>query len=379
MRNKILHGDALSKLKELDSESVDCVMTSPPYWALRDYGIDGQVGLEPSFEEHINKMCDIFDEVKRVLKKTGTCWVNYGDTYSGAPVSGSQGGFQGNITRDNPCISNVKKPKTLLPNKCLTMIPFRFAIEMVNRGWILRNVIIWYKRNCMPSSAKDRLTVDFEYVFFFSKSKRYYFKQQFDKVITKDNIIRDRDTTKMNNTPGRTRMGGLKTNDYDFRNKRCVWKIATQPFPKAHFATYPEELCETPIKAGCPKEVCVKCGTPKENIIDSSERVDTRPANNQKDSKSGKDIDPNADFHNSNLSRKRQQIIYKEKGYKTCNCKAVFKAGIVLDPFFGSGTTGLVALKNARDFLGIELNQEYIKIAEKRLKSWINQSRLVEF
>jgi len=301
--NKIYHGDCLEELKKLPDESINCVMTSPPYWALRDYGVDGQLGLEPTFQEYINKLCDIFDEVKRVLKKEGTCWVNLGDSYAG---SGKGAGYEGDKKES---WNFDKKPdvKSDIPDKCLVQIPQRFSIEMCNRGWILRNTIIWHKPNCMPSSVKDRFTVDFEYVFFFSKSKKYYFEQQLERTITKDNIIRDRDSTKLNNTPGRTRMGGLDKNNYDFKNKRTVWSICPKPFSEAHFAAYPEELCTTPIKAGCPEE------------------------------------------------------------------------GVVLDPFLGSGTTAIACLKQNKQFIGIELNEEYIKIANKRLKPYLEQQKLGDF
>ncbi len=197
-----------------------------------------------------------------------------------------------------------------LPTKSLTMIPSRFAIEMINRGWILRNTIIWHKRNCMPSSAKDRFTVDYEYIFFFSKNKKYYFEQQFDKHLTQelrpDGIVRNREygyDSKLNAMNKkeyslRQKRGGSKNPDYlnpQGRNKRTVWTINPQPFSEAHFAVYPQELCETPIKAGCPE------------------------------------------------------------------------GGIVYDPFAGSGTTGLVAHRLNRKFIGSEISNEYCKIAEKRL------------
>lgn len=319
MENKIICGDALTKLKELPKESVDMCMTSPPYWALRDYGVDGQLGLEPTFDQYINKLCDIFDGVKRVLKKEGTCWVNISDTYGG---SGNSSGHTvstkncGKKTSDyGVSKGNQKATKNL--QKSLLCIPFRFAIEMVNRGWILRNTIIWHKPNCMPSSAKDRFTVDFEYLFMFSKKKKYYFDQQFEdnvdpnrtnyapgKSAYSNNIYGPNDSRRHRNTGFKSYAEGKICIG---RNKRTVWKITTKGFPEAHFAVYPEELCETPIKAGCPK------------------------------------------------------------------------GGIVLDPFFGAGTTGLVALKQGKKFIGIELNPEYIKIADKRLKPYLNQWRLGEF
>lgn len=183
--NTILQGDALKVLKRLPAESINCIMTSPPYWALRDYGVEDQLGLEPTFDEYIKKLCDVFEEAKRVLRKDGTCWVNLGDTYA-------SGG--GNATEQSFCRERGKTqshpntpPKSKLRGsraKCLLSIPARFQIEMINRGWILRNVIIWHKPNCMPSSVKDRFTVDFEYLFFFSKSKKYWFEQQKERTIT---------------------------------------------------------------------------------------------------------------------------------------------------------------------------------------------------
>jgi len=212
---ELIQGDCLEKMKELPDESVDMVMTSPPYWALRDYGVDGQLGLEPTFQEYINKLCDIFDEVKRVLKKEGTCWVNMGDTYSG--------GVNNNDKKKVDGAKTIKPIKAMgVQDKCLLQIPSRFAIEMCNRGWILRNEIIWHKPNCMPSSVRDRFTVDFEKIFFFTKSKKYYFETQYEPLQAPE-------TTK------RTAVGGDGSgelgssvrfgNSEQGRNKRCVFQI----------------------------------------------------------------------------------------------------------------------------------------------------------
>ncbi len=361
--NQIICGDALEKSKKLPNESVNCVMTSPPYWALRDYGDcvesiwdgdkdckhnwesetkvwhgdrgkgkhkevftdlkeqksqhhfcskcgawEGQLGLEPTFDLYIKHLCDVFDEVKRVLRDDGTCWVNIGDTYGGSENSSGHKEDTtnaGKLTQEYGASKGNQKA-TKGYEKSLVMIPFRFAIEMVNRGWILRNTIIWHKRNCMPSSVKDRFTVDFEYLFFFSKSKKYYFETQYESHLWADKDRRSK-------FPRNPKKGKILTGQYSIssvkygeqgRNKRTVWVINPKPFKEAHFAVYPEELCETPIKAGCPV------------------------------------------------------------------------GGIVLDPFFGAGTTGLVALKQNKKFIGIELNKEYIKIAEKRLKPFLEQTKL---
>lgn len=321
--NKIHQGDSLEVLKKLPSEAIDCIMTSPPYWALRNYNIEKQLGLEKTFEEYINRLCDVFDEVKRVLKKDGTCFVNIGDTYMGNS-SYSEKGRQG-FGKDKIGMINKKQwldPKYPhkeklrarehidcdLPEKSLCMIPFRFAIEMVNRGWILRNTIIWHKPNAMPSSVKDRFNVDFEYLFFFTKSKRYNFETQ-QEPLSKNSDVGYRQELRKNkkyDSKQPYQANFPKSFNLNGRTKRTVWSINTKPLTQAHFATYPEELCYIPIKAGC-----------KEN-------------------------------------------------------------GVVLDPFFGAGTTGVAALKQNKKFVGIELNPEYIKIAQKRIKPFLSQTKLME-
>lgn len=267
----ILQGDALTILQTLPDESVQMAITSPPYWQLRDYHVAGQLGLEPSYDDYITRLCDVFDEVKRVLRSDGTCWVNLADTYSGssgAPPSP----FHAKARRFG--YTFPKPPRTDIPKKSLCLIPFRFATQMVRRGWILRNVLIWKKPNALPESVKDRFTVDFEYLFFFAKSPRYYFEQQREPAVYEKGM----------------------------RNRRCILEVNTRPLFSNHFAAYPEELIEMPIKAGCPV------------------------------------------------------------------------GGTVLDPFLGSGTTALVAERLGRQWLGIELNPEYINLAAERLAMVTQQS-----
>ena len=391
--NIILNGDALEQLKTLPDESINCVMTSPPYWALRDYGVEGQLGLEPTFDEYINKLCDIFDEVKRVLRDDGTCWVNLGDTYS------TQSGNMRSEEFNHPKYQKAKKvmnfiqPKTHLPDKTLCMIPFRFAIEMVNRGWILRNTIIWHKPNVMPSSVKDRFTVDFEYLFFFSKNKKYYFETQYEPHLTNENrpegVVRERTMkyqSKRNLNPKAYKsyslrdVHGGKTSPDAYnplgRNKRTVWSINPKPFKEAHFAVYPEELCETPIKAGCPEFVCVKCGNPKTAIFEPSEEYAKNLRNQGKGWSSERRKEAIKIGNAMTEAKKHISSEYIHKGYKSrCSCNTEFTSGIVFDPFFGSGTTGLVALKQNKKFIGIELNKEYIEIAKARLKPYLEQTK----
>src|SRR3990167_1356453 len=361
--NKIHNMDCLEGLKQLDDNSIDCVMTSPPYWSLRDYGSSvetiwdsladsvgtkcehkwtdeipyakrddrtpeekrsqgatvgnninsenfakgnsgtfcikcsawkGQLGLEPTFDLYIKHLIQIFDEIKRVLKKEGTCWVNIGDTYaSGGGASRHKGyndpkypnGRTGEFEEPN---TNPQKGAT---EKSLCQIPSRFAIEMTNRGWILRNKIIWNKPNCMPSSAEDRFTVDFEEIFFFVKSKKYYFEQQLEKAIWAEKDYRSKieggvlsggktatgeyatkrvayskkvkDSVEFfgegSGNPGNglygSTLGEITPNmEMGLKNKRTVWRINTKGYSEAHFATYPEALVEPMIKAGCPKD-----------------------------------------------------------------------------------------------------------------------------
>jgi DNA modification methylase len=301
--NKIYCGDCLEVMKEIDDKSIDMVLTSPPYWALRDYGVDGQLGQEKTFQEYITKLCDIFDEAKRVLKDSGTCWVNIGDTYGGTGDKKDSKDPKYKQGRNGQSVA-INKSATA---KSLCQIPSRFAIEMTNRGWILRNEIIWHKPNAMPSPVKDRFTVDFEKVFFFTKSKKYFFEQQFDEYTKPMNRwggeeLKADGKSEFDNGTGQDTYRKRNFRPYkNGKNKRTVWSINTKPSKEPHFASYPEKLIEPMIKAGCP------------------------------------------------VSR------------------------VVLDPFLGIGTTGIVAKKNNRNYIGIEISPEYCKIAEERIKNISNK------
>jgi len=409
----------------------------------------GQLGLEPTFDQYISNLCDIFDEVKRVLRDDGTCWVNIGDSYYGSGgTSGQKEGTknlgydthkmgavsQNEIKKewDRPsrkafnesginkkclecgvdiktgnngqfcsreCLNkqsnDFRSQNRLLPNKCLVGIPFRFALEMCNRGWILRNTIIWHKPNCMPSSVKDRFTVDFEYIFFFSKKKKYYFETQLEPLAESTKADKRLDKGLVKHKSGKSNqedcqyaIKGMCANSKG-RNKRTVWSICPKPFREAHFAVYPEELCETPIKAGCPEFVCVKCGMPK--IMEYKSNRNTKKEKRIADEKTKKSSsqygtgkvlsnDQTTGMQHRDIGPSGEVGMYNKTevvGYKpTCKCNVEFTGGVVLDPFFGAGTTGLVALKQNKSFIGIELNPEYIEIAEKRLKPFMEQTTL---
>jgi len=300
----ILQGDSLEVLRTMESGSIDMCITSPPYWGLRDYGVDGQIGQEPSYQEYISKLVYLFNEVKRVLKDTGTCWVNIGDTYSGGNGAGYSPAKWKSLYPNETSLRKKMSRRDCLPGKSLVGIPERFAIAMTDAGWIRRNTIIWHKSNCMPFSGKDRFTVDFEYMYFFTKNKKYYFKQQLEKYIDRADVkyrkkLRQGKLYKVEkgnpykeNTPF---TGERKTPMAIGRNKRTVWTIPTKSYKGAHFAVFPEALVKPPVLAGCPE------------------------------------------------------------------------GGTVLDPFMGSGTTLKVAGNLGRHSIGIELNPEYIELAKERI------------
>jgi site-specific DNA-methyltransferase (adenine-specific) len=245
--NEIFLGDSKDILKQLKDESVDCVMTSPPYYQLRDYGVDGQIGLENTIEEYLQRLMEVFDEVKRVLKPDGTLFVNLGDSYKGSGKGACKNGYDKGKRKSH----FFKKPEdknSIIQNKSLLMIPERFAIEMISRGWILRNQIIWHKPNAIPESAKDRFTNDYEKIFFFVKQKKYYFNQikekSQSKYIEKRMLQEKREkytNSKYAHQPKRTM----------WRNKRSVWSIKLSPSKSSHIAPFPLEIPLTCIKAGC--------------------------------------------------------------------------------------------------------------------------------
>jgi site-specific DNA-methyltransferase (adenine-specific) len=383
----IKHGDTLTVLKTFPDESIDCIVTSPPYYGLRDYGtalwqggkerckhwisqqqrcllcgalkVDQQIGLEATLEEYLEKMLLITRELQRVLKKTGTMFWNHGDSYASYGNEKSRCAPDGNISRKEHgrCRTND------VPAKSLLLQAHRLAIRMIDeQGWILRNICIWHKPNCMPSSVKDRFSVNYEPVFFFTKSETYFFEQQYEphqEVSIKRAAYgwrRGKEYPPEANVPENVeRMGERFVNPLG-RNKRCVWTIPTKAFGDAHFAVYPEELCAIPIKAGCPEYICTKCRKPREKIMqDMGERTwkDTRQ-------------DTSLTQGTRGLSFGRLPQIAM-RGYIDCGCHAPWRPGMVLDPFFGSGTTAIAAHALRRSWVGIELSEEYIRIAKKRL------------
>jgi len=258
--NTVEFGDCRGIMRRWASEGVKvqtCV-TSPPYYGLRDYGHDGQIGLEETPEQYITNMVEVFRCVKDILADDGTLWLNIGDSYYNYRPGKGQALVQqtvANNEQDLPqtCARRGNKLKGL-KEKDLIGIPWMLAFALRADGWYLRQDIIWHKPNPMPESVQDRCTKAHEYIFLLSKSQKYYYDIEAikEEATTTDESIRNRDYSRLNNTPGRTRMAGLTTNHYESRNKRSVWTINTKPYSGAHFAVFPQELIEPCIMAGAP-------------------------------------------------------------------------------------------------------------------------------
>ena len=331
-QNQIICGDALDILKTFPDECINCCVTSPPYFGLRDYGVEGQIGLEETVEDYILRLLEVFREVHRVLKSDGTLWINIGDSYAGSGKGSSNypdnahNYLQG--TNKGMLAHKLKTyPQSGIKAKDLMGIPWMLALALRNDGWYLRQDIIWQKPNPMPESVRDRCTKSHEYIFLLSKSRRYYFDYErikepcvgFDKTSPRGskgtltpNSGRRKGNAKtfrgggvytnnksfMNSYPAERNSHGNKENPTGLRNKRSIWTVATQGLKglgETHFATFPEKLIEPCILAGCPE------------------------------------------------------------------------GGIVLDPFAGSGTTGIVAIKNNRYYIMIDLNEHYCELQRTRI------------
>lgn len=308
-RNRILTGDALVRLRQLPDACVDCVITSPPYYALRDYDADGQLGLEATVDDWVTALVAVFTEVHRVLKPTGAFWLNLGDSYSRHPRYGA-------------------------PPKSLLLAPERLLLALACRGWVVRNKVVWAKPNPMPTSVTDRLATTHEVVYFLVRSPQYVFDLD---------AIREphRSAPQMRKTrpashgqhvgPLAARNEGLRQGRTGLpghplgKNPGDCWTIAPHASRGPHPATFPEELVRRPLLATCPSRVCASCGAP------------WRPLT---------------------------AVAGPGPG---CDCGAGHLPGLALDPFAGTGTVAAVAQRYGRDWLGIELNAEYAQLARERL------------
>lgn len=452
MSYRILLGDVLERLRELPDESVHCVVTSPPYWGLRDYGtgawsegrfpcdhvrtvvrtgagmeelgkqysgggkkaaflkeikysdecpmcgavrVDHQIGLEKTPEEYISKMVEVFREVRRVLRSDGTCWVNMGDSYAnfGTGGNGATGGRdKSTLTTQMPPVGTTPTKKNMpegMKPKDLCGMPWMLAFALRSDGWWLRQDIIWAKPNPMPESVTDRCTKAHEYLFLLSKSAKYYFDQdairtpysEETKALSFETMeFSRRDEYKNPShhgssfTKGKTAATkptvgqGERADNPLGANKRSVWNIATEAFPEAHFATFPTKLVEPCILAGTSeKGCCSKCGAPWERVMEDYDTGKTQKMADGWDTGEG----GHGTVHREGrqAGQAGQAVIGRRTlaWSFTCKCDAEVVPCTVMDIFNGSGTTGVVALRYGRNYIGIELNPEYAAMADRRI------------
>ena len=367
---KILKGDCRKTLQSLPSASINTCITSPPYFGLRNYGVEGQLGLEETPGEFVENLVNVFKEVKRVLRDDGTVWLNLGDSYGQQNGKGfNANANEGYVVSRNKELQEIQgniKVKTNLPPKNLVGIPWRVAFALQADGWYLRQDIIWHKPNPMPESCTDRCTKAHEYIFLLTKSPKYYFDNEAIKEDCEGKDERHLAETYDDAGPviqGDTNAGIKRTkrysNDGSFkRNKRSVWTVTTKPFKGAHFATFPMDLIEPCVLAGCPEKGCAECGEPYKRQMQKTGEFQRRWSKTIATAEGSP--------HEGQSS---MQNIYEDLGLqKQCDCKTnETKSGTVLDPFGGSGTTALVANGHNRDAIICELNDEYIDIAKKRI------------
>jgi DNA modification methylase len=363
---RLIIGDALAELRKLEAESVHCCVTSPPYWGLRDYGAEGQLGLEKTPEQHVAAMVAVFEEVRRVLRSDGTLWLNYGDCYAAGCMTGKQGSNsstgrnlgQGGGTRLPP----RKAPPGLKP-KDLVGMPWRVAFALQAAGWYLRSDIIWHKPNPMPESVTDRPTSAHEYLFLLAKSPRYFYDADaireaapLSKRTGNGAAYGEAQTMAMGGGPKASHAG---TNPAG-RNKRTVWTVATQGYTGAHFATFPPKLITPCIMAGTSERgCCSSCGAPWVRV--------TSPATGGATGKSWHDHSDDAGRGNLTRGRLKGYQPRATTGWRpSCACDASPEPCTVLDPFGGSGTVAEVCEALGRWWVLIELNPDYGPLIRQR-------------
>ena len=374
---RIMVGDVREQLDLLPAESVQCVVTSPPYWGLRDYGAEGQLGLEPTPDAYVAAMVEVFAAARRVLREDGTLWLNLGDSY--AVSHHGKGGASKSEAFNDPGeawregVVNERRERGVpygLKPKDLVGIPWRVAFALQADGWWLRSDIIWAKPNPMPESVTDRPTKAHEYLFLLTKSARYYYDAEAIAEKATDYVARTVGRgVDVGGKHDRTRPNGNVAAPGGKRNKRTVWTIPTQPFPGAHFAVFPPALVEPCVKAGTSeKGCCAACGAPITRIVRTNNP--SKAANTGRDMSGGAAKTGNPQT-SAGLHRQKGGVYSTAEtlGWeRSCDHDGDSVPCTVLDPFAGSGTTLLVANDHQRDSVGIELNPEYAEMARKRLQ-----------
>lgn len=325
-RNVVLVGDVRKRLGELPAKSIDCVVTSPPYFQLRDYGMSNQMGLESTVDEWVDELRLVMGGIARVLKPTGSVWLNLSDTFSRHQRYGA-------------------------PAKSLLLGPERLALALIEDGWRIRNKVVWSKTNTMPTSVRDRLSCTWEAIYFLTRNGSYHFdldairiphRSERKKTARKQAPFKFASTRPdwagplAGNNAGLSRLKAQGLVGHPLgKNPSDVWMMSASNFRGQHFATFPPALVTRPLLATCPERTCTSCGKPWQREPPLKDR----------------------------------QLVLRRALLPTCDCQADWQPGLVLDPFLGSGTTGLVAEEHQRDWLGIELNPRFARLAEDRIES----------
>lgn len=418
----IHQGDAIETLSELPESSVHCVMTSPPYFGLRDYGVDGQIGLEESLDEYIQNLVTVGEELRRVLRDDGSWWLNLGDSFAGSWGAQSKDETENNLPQhDHPDKNPARNAQLRRKNKMF--VPHRVAIALQDAGWIARSDTVWAKPNPMPHPVKDRLNEHKEFIFHLTPNPDYWFDLDAIREPHQENSLsraqRGRGDGKYRDgPPGQSKNSMMEPADtadtchQNGKNPGDIFEVPVKPFPEAHFAVYPEELCKKPLKAACPPTVCAACGAPYERVTEDVPKWEQdrseidRPQLERALAKADKAGLTDAHLHacravgfsdaaagkacqtGAGNNRERVEELAAEAkaalgGYfrefatadietagweQSCACATdETEPGIVLDPFAGAGTTCLVAKQLTRRFIGIDLNPEYVALAQKRV------------
>lgn len=433
--NDVHQGDAAEVLRGMPANSVHMAMCSPPYYGLRDYGVDGQIGLEDSLDEYIEELLEVASELRRVLRDDGSWWLNLGDSFAGSWGAQSKDDEANHRDRDTYPGKNPARSGTIR-RKSKMLIPHRVAIALEDAGWVVRADCPWVKPNPMPHPVKDRLHEHKEFVFHLTPEPDYWFDLDAIREPHKETSL-NREASCFHSSGSQSQASpneqrqreGVVMDAEDAlhpngKNPGDVLEIPVKAFPEAHFAVYPPELCETPIKSSCPQTVCAVCGTPYERDVDEIpvwerdrtdiEREQLKKALERYDESDlteehleavrrvGFNDAGYTEVHQVGLGKAGEdaEILAREAkdvlgGYfreitltahetagwsQSCDCPVVgdyTEPGIVLDPFAGAGTTCLVAKRLGRRFVGIELNEEYVAMAQKRIGIDVDQPELL--